>query len=536
MKQNYKRMRVLIALCFAGTVAASETITSISPTGTMKREAEFTAPIIWADVPDMSIIRVGDTYYMSSTTMHLSPGLPIMESKDLAHWKLVSYACDTLGSNDALTLSNDRNAYGQGSWASSLRYHNGTFYASTFSFTTGKTYICSTRDPERKPWKVVSFSPAFHDHSLFFDDDGRVYLVHGAGDIRLTELKSDLGGVKPGGVDQIIVPHASDVAAGQVGLPAEGSQMFKIGGKYYLCNVTWPRGDMRTEIVHRSDRITGPYEGRIMFHDRGVAQGGMIDTPAGQWYAYLFQDHGAVGRVPFILPMKWVDGWPVVGIDGKVPQGWGQPDHAGVPEIVASDDFKRKPGDPPLPLVWQWNHNPDNALWSLATRPGFLRLVTGRVDDEVVKARNTLTQRTFGPVCSGETYVDVTHMKAGDYAGLVALQGKYGFVGVHFDGHERDVVMVSAETGSPTELERIPIQSDAAYLRVDYDYRNLADMAYFHYSLDGKAWTPIGKPLHMRYELTHFMGNRFGLFNFATESPGGYADFKFFKVSDKILE
>src|SRR5262249_13674908 len=120
-------------------------------------------PILWADVPDIAMIRVGDTYYMSSTTMHMSPGLPIMKSKDLVNWELASYAYDTLGDNDALTLRNGKNAYGAGSWASSLRYHDGTFYVTTFSSTVGKTHIYSTKDIEEGPWKETSFRPSLHD-------------------------------------------------------------------------------------------------------------------------------------------------------------------------------------------------------------------------------------------------------------------------------------------------------------------------------------------------------------------------------------
>ena len=247
--------------------------TSSSPD---RRNARRTAanPILWADVPDVAVIRVGDTYYMSSTTMHLSPGLPIMKSKDLVNWRLVGYAYDTLGDDDALTLRNGKNAYGRGSWASSLRYHDGTFYVSTFSATTGKTYVYRTRDPEKGPWQATSFRPSLHDHSLFFDDDGRVYMIHGGGDIRLTELNADLSGIKPGGVDQVIVPRAGNVAGPRIGLPAEGSQMLKVNGKYYLSNITWPRGGMRTQLIHRADKLTGPYEGRVALQDQGVAQGG----------------------------------------------------------------------------------------------------------------------------------------------------------------------------------------------------------------------------------------------------------------------
>src|SRR3954462_997867 len=142
--------------------------------GLMAQVAHAQNPIIYADVPDMSMVRVGDTYYMSSTTMHMSPGVPIMRSKDLVNWQLVNYAYDSLASMDELNLSNGKSTYGMGSWASSLRYHNGIYYVTTFAHTTGKTYIDTTRNIEKGPWEEVSFKPAYHDHSLFFDDDGRV--------------------------------------------------------------------------------------------------------------------------------------------------------------------------------------------------------------------------------------------------------------------------------------------------------------------------------------------------------------------------
>src|SRR5487761_1943517 len=207
-------------------------------------------PIIHADVPDMAMIRVGDTYYMSSTTMHMSPHVPIMKSKDLVNWQLIGYACDTLGDNDALTLQNGKTAYGAGSWASSLRHHDGVFYVTMSSSTTGKTYVCRTKDIEKGPLTVNFFSPALHDNSLVFDDDGHVYMVNSGGNIRLTELTAEVTGIKPGGFNQVIITNASAVAGSNIMLNAEGSQMRKIKGKYYLFNITWPRGGMRTVIVH----------------------------------------------------------------------------------------------------------------------------------------------------------------------------------------------------------------------------------------------------------------------------------------------
>lgn len=492
-------------------------------------------PIIHADAPDVAMIRVGDTYYMSSTTMHMSPGVPIMRSKDLVNWELVNYAYDILEDVDALNLVNGRSAYGKGSWASSIRYHIGTYYISTFAQTTGKTYIYSTKDIEKGPWEVKSFRPMLHDHSLFFDDDGSVYMISGASRLRLVELNADLSGIKAGGFDKVVITNASAVAGTNIGLPAEGSQLLKVNGKYYLFNIVWPRGGMRTVLVHRADQINGPYEGRVVLQDKGVAQGSIIDTPQGEWFAYLFRDFGAVGRIPYLVPMKWEDGWPVIGVDGKVPDELNLPPNKGLmPGIVASDEFDRTPGDRPLPLVWQWNHNPDNKLWSLTTRPGYLRLTTARVDKDIEAARNTLTQRAFGPECSGTTAVDVSNLKDGDFAGLVLLAKNYGIVGVKSDGGTNYVVMISAESNAPVELERVPFHQLRLYLKADCDFNNRTDKARFYYSLDGKSWRAIGGPLKMTYTLSHFMGYRFGLFNFATKTPGGYADFDFFHVSDKI--
>jgi beta-xylosidase len=513
---------ILVGLCTASSIGAAE-------------PAELAQnPIVWADVPDVAIIRVGDVYYMSSTTMHLSPGLPIMKSKDLVNWELVGYAYDTLADNDALTLTDGKNAYGKGSWASSLRCHNGVFYATTFSSTTGKTHVYTTKDVENGPWRATSFRPSLHDHSLFFDDDDRVYMVYGGGDIRLVELQPDVSGIKPGGVNQVIIRDASRVAGGRTGLPAEGSQLRTINGSYYLLNITWPRGGMRTQIVHRADRITGPYEGRVILRDQGIAQGGLIDTPDGRWYALLFQDHGAVGRVPWLVPVRWEAGWPVLGVGGKAPRTLDIPaGRGGLGNIVVSDEFDRWPGERPLPLAWQWNHNPDNRYWSLTQRPGWLRLTAGRANPDLPSARNTLTQRTFGPQCSGSVSLDVSRMKDGDVAGLGVFQRKYGFVGIKRVGDVRAIVMVSAEADAPVEVEAVPLNQDVVSLRIDCDFRNRADRARFHYSLDGKTWSVIGKPLRMVYTLPHFMGYRFALFHFATKAAGESVDFDYFRVSDR---
>jgi beta-xylosidase len=492
-------------------------------------------PVIFADVPDASMIRVGDTYYMSSTTMHLSPGLPLMKSKDLINWQLIGYAYDTLANMDALNLVNGKNMYGRGSWASSLRNHKGIFYVTTFASTTGKTYIFSTKDIEKGHWKRMGFKPSYHDHTLFFDDDGRVYMIYGVGKLKLIELNEDLSGVKPNTTEQVIIENASAPAGSNIMLQAEGSQLFKVNGKYYLFNITWPKEGMRTVVIHRADKITGPYEGHLGLQDKGIAQGGLIDMPDGRWFSYLFRDYGSVGRIPYLVPVKWVDGWPILGNEGKVADTLDLPVSKGlIPNIVNSDEFKRKKREPALPLVWQWNHNPDNTLWSLTERKGFLRLKTGRIDTSFLSSRNTLTQRTIGPVCTGTTSIDVKNMKEGDFAGLCVLQKNYGQVGVKVENGNKTIVMINAGTGSPIELQKTPLSINTVFFKIECDFRDKTDLAYFYYSLDGKDWNKMGEPLKMTYTLPHFMGYRFGLFNYATKNVGGYVDFDFFRIEDSI--
>jgi len=533
--KRWTSILLLTLLCLLLDVAAAKAATN---------------PIIWADVPDVAVIRVGDTYYMSSTTMHMSPGVPIMKSKDLVNWDLIGYAYDRLVENDAMNMENGRNAYGQGSWASSLRYHNGTFYVSTFSSTSGKTHIYTTEDIENSSWTASSFSPSLHDNTLFFDDDGRVYMIYGGGRLTLVELEPDLSGIKEGGVNQVIIENANLLFGEDEvgGLNGEGSQLIKVNGTYYLLNIASPRSRWsRSVLIHRADKITGPWEGRVGLEDKGVAQGCLIDTPDGRWYAMLFQDNGSVGRSSWLVPVTWEDGWPVLGIDGKAPKTIDIEDSETLLDsnIVASDEFDRKSGDA-LPLAWQWNHNPDNDKWSVGEREGHLRITTGRIDSNVLNARNILTQRTFGPVSSATTKLDVTNMKDGDYAGLIVLQQRFGAVCVKMEGGDKSVVMMGVGTqqsnrrvrgrrnSPPDEVESVPLTQSTVYFKIGCDFRNRTDKAYFYYSLDGTTWTRIGSVLQMSYTMPHFMGYRFGLFNYATKTAGGHVDFDYYHVTDEI--
>ena len=485
-------------------------------------------PILWADVPDPDVIRVGNAYYMVSTTMHFNPGVPVMKSTDLVSWEIVNYVYDTLENTDRQNLSNAQNEYGQGSWASSLRQRNGVFYVVFVSLTSGKTYIYRTTNIETGPWTRSTLNTLFHDPSLLFDDDGRVYLIYGSDDIRIVELTADVTAVKAGGLNQIIIPDAG-LIAGAGGLPAEGAHAYKIDGRYYVFLISWPAGGRRTELVYRATSIAGRYEGRVALSNSGIAQGGVVDTPDGRWYAMLFRDRASVGRIPYLVPTTWSDGWPVLGnpLDTGISAALAS-------RFVASDEFegRSKPG-----LMWQWNHNPDNARWSLTARPGFLRLTNGSISTSVLNARNTLTQRTFGPESSATVAVETAGMKDGDYAGLAAFQFFYGLVGVKVVGTTKSIVMMRGssnnpnQASNPVEVASVPVSQARVYFRVATDFRNQTDKASFFYSLDGNQWTAIGTTLQMVYTLPHFTGYRFGLFSYATRSTGGVVDFDYFRIA-----
>lgn len=528
MKTRKLLLTLLLSAC-TGTL-------SLSAQSSDNGDGTFTNPVLWADVPDPDVIRVGDTFYMVSTTMHLMPGAPVMRSKDLVNWETVSYVFDKLTDKPNYDLK-EGTAYGRGQWATSLRYHNGKFYV-YFSpnDTPYKGYVYSTDDP-KKGWTLVARTPHFHDASLFFDDDGKAYVFYGTGQLR--ELKPDLTGVQPGGVDMKVFERDEE----ENGL-LEGSRIVKRNGKYYLLMISWPNGGNRRQLCYRADKITGPYEKKVILEDNFngfpyVAQGCIVDDAEGNWYGVIFQDRNGVGRVLTLMPCRWVDGWPILGdADGKVPEIMEKPVQGCKPvPLVVSDGFDHEG----MLINWQWNHNPADEAWSLTERPGFLRLKTSRVTDNIFLAPNTLTQRMEGPECTASISLDATHMKDGDVAGFSAFNGDAGLLSVVKEGDRKFLVM-SAESVSLRDSDkavtavdakteaRVELLQDKVYLRIDADFRLNRDIARFYYSLDNKEWKRIGPDFKMIFDYRRFfMGTKYAIYNYATKTTGGYVDIDFFK-------
>ena len=921
MRNTFLKRAVGVALALTMTLSAiplSPRAVATSDSGNQT----FTNPVMYADVPDVDVIRVDDAYYMVSTTMHLSPGCPVMKSTDLVNWETVSYTYDILDDGDKFALRNGESDYGNGSWAASIRHYNGKYYVSFASLSTGKTYIFSTTDVENGTWHRSEFSGYLHDVSLLTTQDDGMYVVYGSGTARCRPVYEDENGDITLGDEVTLIEYTGldndgNPVNGPVSYISEGIHAYEIGDYYYLFMIQWPTGGRRQEVCWRASSLDGPWESRKVFDsglefdgqmdNAGVAQGGIVQAADGSWYAMLFQDHSSVGRIPVLVPVTWEDGWPVFGdengqapvemdlpgtytgekdivvsdefyngqphsfaasngsvsttadtatqnaaaaeaqptadqeaermelivnggfedgtepwavpeaatltpvdedgntvllvsdrtntasgpkqlLTGKVHAGqtiyvsarvrydegpdtrlfhismqnnadgnlWDGIDNAGsatakrgewttitgsytIPndadlsyssifvetnwtpeqdpdtdlidfyvddvsvtvemeepgygiivnggfengsepwavqeastlEIVTEEAFsgsysakisdrtntasgpkqvltgqliqgqkvqvsakvkyndgpasktfnfciqcgdwrgidvvgsvtaqkgqwatitgtytipndadmsyvgcfietawtatpdptndlfdfyvddvsvvvlpdEKEPVEPGanddtgayLALAWQWNHNPNNNDWSLTQRNGFLRLTTGTKAKNILEARNTLTQRTYGPTCSGNVALEIAGMKNGDVAGLAAFQQRYGYVGVKMENGTKYLVMTKTESDSDpngTEVERVALDNgvNRVYLRVDFDYTQRKDQATFFYSLDGAAWTQIGNTLQMAYTMPHFMGYRFGLFNYATQTTGGYVDFDYFHVSDQ---
>lgn len=490
----------------------------------------FQNPVIWADVPDPDVIRVGDDFYMVSTTMHLMPGCPVMHSRDLVNWETIGYVFDHLDDSPRYSLEGGT-VYGKGQWATSIRYRNGRFYL-LFSPNDQpyKSYIYTAENPAG-PWTLLCRDRHFHDASLFLDDDGKAYVFSGSGNINLCQLNDDLSGVKEGGIDKVVIVPDKDCE----GLH-EGSRVIKHNGKYYAFVISWPTGRPRRQLCYRADNIEGPYEKCVVLQSEFggfpyVGQGCLVDDADGNWWGMIFQDRGGVGRVLTLNPCTWREGWPMLGDSyEKVPEFVSKKIEKGKSlKVAESDEFSNSK----LSNLWEWNHNPVNAGWSLSERNGWLTLTTQRVVDNLFMAPNTISQRMVGPRCEGVVKLDVREMKDGDRAGFAAFNGDTGSVAVEMDQGVRHIVMRSQSVRlgddnhevigvDDAEIERVQLDKNVIYFKIKGDFLPSRDIAEFYYSLDGKKWIEIGKPFKMRFDYTRlFMGTRYAIFNYATLAQGG---------------
>ncbi|MCM1451156.1 MAG: family 43 glycosylhydrolase [Clostridium sp.] len=519
----------------------------------------FTNPLFYDEYSDPDILRVGDDYYLAGTTMHTVPGVNILHSKDLVNWEQLSYCFDRYEFDDpAFSLEDGKHIYGQGIWAPCIRYNNGKFYV--FSNVNGKGLQVYVAEDPRGPWEHINMKGRIYDLSVLFDDDGKIYAIHGYGDVKCTELKPDLS--EPiYETERTIIPEGNAVG--------EGHHMYKIDGMYYLISTDYmPNG--RT-LCSRSKSIWGPYETITItadetygYHPAGLTQwkggivpdgsefrlpdpdvnataatnahqGGIVSTPDGQWWALLMQDFHSIGRTVDLMPITWVDGWPMIGLPGnlgRAPRTWLKPDTKAAIEPHAPYERNENFDGKTLGRVWQWNHNPDDKMWGLDK--GKLKLKTMPAE-QLMWARNTLTQRVIGPKSIVTVELNAKNLKDGDVAGLGNINVPCSWVGIVKDGKDKTILRCFEQANNDTIDVPVNLADGNVWLRLDGDYDN--DRAQYAYSLNGKDFSPIGQVMKLTYQLCTFQGSRASLFAFNHKgAKGGYALFDNFTVDEPMAD
>jgi xylan 1,4-beta-xylosidase len=547
--QHLLRFVSLVTL-IAGVIAATPSVSFGNSSDAAKHwtadngNGTYSNPLFYEEFEDPDVIRVGDDYYLVGTTMHMNPAVQIMHSKDLVNWELTGYCTDKLDLGPAFRLEGGRGIYGRGIWAPCIRYHNGMFYV--FSNVNGAGLQVFRSKSIYGPWQRNQL-PGRHDLSVLFDDDGKIYIISGnRSPYPIEELTSDLKSFVPG------VRHQLDARMG------EGHHLYKVKSKYY--DISAIPGATTDQMVARADSIDGPWTVERMVqgeslgvttvaidratpNDRGLTlhQGGMVDTPSGEWWSIIMSDHGSAGRMVALVPITWDNDFPLIGLPGnprKAPNTWIKPDTGFTqepkPAFVHDDNFDNGKLNP----EWQWNHVPDDTKWSIMEKSGVLRLYSLPADD-FYSARNSICQRPPAPESIMTVELDTSGTVVGDTAGLALLSSPYAWIGVVKTAEGTTLQMYNSPrrgrgfgrrgaTQAPVP-DNAPVISPAnppkhLWLRVHCNFDT--DEAVFSWSADGKTFTPLGNPFTMTFQLITFQGVRPSLFNYNTSGqPGGYADF-----------
>ncbi|EHQ26731.1 glycoside hydrolase family 43 [Mucilaginibacter paludis DSM 18603] len=544
--------RCLVAACTVFTFAATaqQKLAKPIPSATNyvskvwvadQGNGTYKNPVLNADYSDPDAIRVGDDFYLVSSSFEDMPGLPILHSKDLVNWTLIGHALLRQPPFDHFA----KPRHGDGVWAPAIRYHNGEFYIYYPDPDYG-IYVIKAKNAAG-PWTnpaLVYGGSGLIDPCPLWDEDGAVYLVHGwAGSragiksiISINKLNADGTKVTDEGV-MVFDGHDTDPTV-------EGPKLYKRNGYYYIFA---PAGGVSTgwQLVLRSENIYGPYERRVVMDQsksavNGPHQGAWVDTETGEDWFLHFQDKGPYGRVMHLQPMKWINNWPVIGTD---------PNHTGKGEPVLT---YKKPNvgrvypiqTPPesdefngisLGLQWQWMANP-KSTWYTTTNLGYLRLFSYLSPDtakNLWQAPNVLLQKmpadefmattkfTFKPNAKLENERAGLVVMGFSYAGLTLQSKKDGIYLTYIDCKD-------AEKGKPEKAETLmKLVTPTVYFRVKV---TAGAKCRFSYSLDGQQYTDAGQ--EFQAEVGRWIGAKVGLFCTRTTqtNDSGYADFDWFRV------
>lgn len=489
----------------------------------------YTNPVVRADIPDPDVIRVGDTYYMVSTTMVHFPGATILKSKDMVNWEYCANPLEKLLDDDRYNLRKGQNFYSKGMWACSMKYHDGKFYI-LINGNDSRAWLLTATDPEGK-WTVKRLAHNYYDPGMLFDN-GKVYIVCGINHLTMVELDENFNELR----SKVVVVRDD------AGL--EGCHLYKHGDYYYIYATYggWPSG----QVAFRSTDPFGTYEEKMLVEKtingqvNTIHQGALIEDTEGKWWTIMQQDLGALGRFPNLQPVTWVDGWPIVGNNGVPYQTYTKP--AGTNEyprqMTTTDVFRNFP----LDMQWEWNHLPQANGYSLFERAGWLRLKATSTTNLLSQAQNTLTQRIYmrsDKPAIGTIRLDVTKLADGDRAGICIFQDPYAQIGVEKKNGEYKIYWrqdaLDGAAASTKEQYASATVTDIVYLRASFNYNT--SKTKFYYSLDNKTWTAFGGETSMGFNLSVFVGARFGLFCYATSAlGGGSADFDWFSTEEDFDE
>ncbi|THU98001.1 beta-xylosidase [Dendrothele bispora CBS 962.96] len=500
------------------------------------RADTFNNPVVWEDLADVDLLRVNDTFYYSASTMHFSPGAPILRSYDLVNWEYIGHSVPSLDFGDSKYSLDGGTAYIRGIWASTLRFRpsNGKYYwVGCIDFWHSFIYTADEIDGE---WTQASSigNNCYYDCGLLIDDDDKMYVVYGGGtDISVAQLSDD-------GLSEVShqVVYTSDISR-------EGNRLYKRGSNYYIITDDPSAG---TEYILKSTSGPfGPYERRTLVAGVGspingggsLAQGAFVDTPAGDWWYMAFSWAYPAGRIPVLSPITWDDDdWPETEFTNNQ---WASSYPLPLParplqSFTGVDNFTS------IGPEWEWNHNPDTSSFELNEG---LVLRTASVTTDLYAAKNTITHRILGPKASGTILLDISAMTDGDRAGISMFRQISAYIGVKQTGNTRQLVMVNGldmisssggtsdwvTSSEGSEVATAALSGTQVWLRVTADIAPAAigtTSATFSYSTDGNNFTNLGNTLSMSTDWEFFMGYRFGIFNFATSKLGGSVTVKSF--------
>ncbi|GGO24955.1 family 43 glycosylhydrolase [Micromonospora parathelypteridis] len=485
----------------------------------------YSNPTVWQDFADVDIIRVDNAYYLSASTMHYSPGAPVLRSYDLVNWEFAGHSVPRLDFGSKYDLSGGH-AYVDGIWASTLNYRpsNRTYYwAGCIDFAQTHIYTASAVDGA---WsKHTTIPNCYYDAGMLIDDNDTMYVAYGNGTISVAQLSAD--GKSQVRAQQVYTTPSS------IGT-LEGARFYKRNGAYYIWLTRPANGQY---VLKSTNGPFGPYEQRQVLLNLpgpisggGVPhQGGLVQTQNGDWYYLAFVDAYPGGRMPAMAPITWTgDGWPVLQtVNGAWGNSYPKPNLPAPPRTVkpltGTDTFAGTTLGP----QWEWNHNPDNSRWSVNNA---LSLQTATVTGDLYAARNTLTHRIQGPTSTATIELEYSTMRDGDRTGLAVLRNSSAWIGVRRDNGSTRLVMQNGltmdgnwnTTSTGSEVASTAVSGGRIWLRANADIRpGSGRQARFSYSTDGVNFTSFGNALTLENNWQFFMGYRFAVFNHATQALGG---------------